>query len=454
MRRSNSVVFTIARETKPFLFVVSLLLLQVNAAAFQRPGGRPTAPPTLPPTTAPNRPNGSGTRAPNVKPNVPLASMTIMAPTGCRIWINDAEVDSSGKLTLDKRIIKTSYLPDTGVVKLNGLKPGSYHIVVRKPDFRDNMQDVEIFADRSNVFSVVLTPLPAKLTVSPPIGDAEVELFNLDTGAFAGRYLNQLSQVELSPGRYRVTTSKSGYRPSTREVTLRAGESIYLEPLLESLPTPTPTPTPAPAIPNIPMSLDVQKQDKYLILRLQGSSGDHTKTIGSINVSFGGPAKNYVTGNLNGLPCQVEFIKLENIAEGSVVEAPGPSNHWSVLVVRIRPKDEKRRPISFAINWNSLQTSDLLRSNAPSNIFVPAEAIQKAEPSFPPEARKTTVSGTVSVLVVIDSSGSVISAKALDGPYIFRRVSEEAARKWKFRPATSDGRSVESQQTIAFKFER
>jgi len=97
---------------------------------------------------------------------------------------------------------------------------------------------------------------------------------------------------------------------------------------------------------------------------------------------------------------------------------------------------------------------DLLRSNAPSNIFVPAEAIQKAEPSFPPEARKTTVSGTVSVLVVIDSSGSVISAKALDGPYIFRRVSEEAARKWKFRPATSDGRSVESQQTIAFKFER
>src|ERR1043166_6614097 len=99
MRRSNSVVFTIARETKPFLFVVSLLLLQVNAAAFQRPGGRPTAPPTLPPTTAPNRPNGSGTRAPNVKPNVPLASMTIMAPTGCRIWINDAEVDRSEEHT-------------------------------------------------------------------------------------------------------------------------------------------------------------------------------------------------------------------------------------------------------------------------------------------------------------------------------------------------------------------
>jgi TonB family protein len=376
-----------------------------------------------------------------------------MAPTGCRIWINDAEVDSSGKLTLDKRTIKTSYLPETGVVKLNGLKPGSYRIVVSKPDFRANMQDVEIFADRPNVFSVVLTPLPAKLTVSPSIGGAEVELFNLDSGTFAGRY-SQLSQIELSPGRYRVTASKIGYQPSTREVTLHAGESTYLESVLESLPTPTPTPTPAPRISNIPMSLDVRKQDKYLILRLQGSSGDSSKTIGSINVSLGGPAKNYVTGNLNGLPCQVEFIKLENIAEGSVVEAPGPSNQWSVLVVRIRPKDDKRRPISFSINWNSLQTSGPFGSNSAANILVPAEAIQRVQPVFPPEARNNPVSGAVSVLIIIDSSGSVVSAKAIDGPYVFRRVSEDAARKWKFRPATRDGRNVESEQTILFKFER
>jgi outer membrane biosynthesis protein TonB len=48
----------------------------------------------------------------------------------------------------------------------------------------------------------------------------------------------------------------------------------------------------------------------------------------------------------------------------------------------------------------------------------------------------------------------VISAKATEGPHVFRRVSEEAARKWKFRPAMRDGRSVESEQTIEFRFER
>jgi outer membrane biosynthesis protein TonB len=58
------------------------------------------------------------------------------------------------------------------------------------------------------------------------------------------------------------------------------------------------------------------------------------------------------------------------------------------------------------------------------------------------------------VLVTIDSTGSVTSAKAIDGPYIYRRVSEEAARKWKFKPATRDGRNVESQQTLQFRFER
>jgi TonB family protein len=308
--------------------------------------------------------------------------------------------------------------------------------------------------DHENVFSIVLTPLPAKLTVSPSIGGAEVEVFNLETSQSMGHYFHQLNQVDLSPGRYRISTSKAGYRVSMREIIARSGESIYLEPLLEPLPTPTPTPIPTPTISYAPMTFDISKQDKYLLLRLQGSSGDTTKTVGSVNVSLGGPANNYVNGNLNGRPCRVEFVKLENIAEGSIIEAPSPSNNWSAIVVRIRPKDEKRRPISFAINWSTLEDTPFLRPGAAANVFIPAVAIQKVQPLFPPEARGSPISGTVSVMVSIDDAGSVVSARAIDGPYMFRRASEEAARKWKFRPATRDGRNVESQQTIQFKFER
>jgi TonB family protein len=361
--------------------------------------------------------------------------MTIKAPIGCRVWINNVEVE----------------MPQTGVLNRKSVKPDSYLIVARKPDFREYSQQVDVLLDQENVFNIVLMPLPAKLTVSPSIAGAEVEVFNLETSQNIGRYF-QLKDVELMSGRYRISVLAAGYRVSMREITARPGESIYLEPLLEPLPTPTPTPT--PAIRNIPMTFDVRRQDKYLVLRLQGSSGDTAKIVGSVNVSLAGPSNNYVNGSLNGLPCRVEFVKLENITEGSIVEAPGPSNNWSAIVVRVRPKDEKRRPISFAINWSTLENSPLPQADAAAKLFIPAVAVQKVQPSFPPEARGSPISGTVSVLVGIDSAGSVISAKAIDGPFMYRRVSEEAARKWKFRPATRDGRNVESQQTIQFRFER
>jgi TonB family protein len=345
-------------------------------------------------------------------------------------------------------------MPQSGVLTHKSVKPGPHLIVARKPDYSDYSQQVNVVLGQENVFSIVLTPLPAKLTVSPSVGGAEVDVFNLDTSQTMGHYFHQLNQVDLSPGRYRISTSKNGYRASVREITAHPGETIYLDALLEPVPTPTPTPIPTPTINYAPMRFDVSKQDKYLLLRLQGSSRDTAKTVGSVNVSLGGPANNYVNGSLNGRPCRVDFVKLENVAEGSIIEAPSPSNDWSAIVVRVRPKDEKRRPISFAINWITLEDTPFLRPNAAANVFIPAEAIQKVQPSFPPEARGSPISGTVSVLVSIDETGSVISARATDGPYMFRRVSEEAARKWKFRPAIRDGQNVESQQTIQFKFER
>jgi TonB family protein len=386
--------------------------------------------------------------------------MTIQAPTGCRVWINEIEIVNTkpaATLLLNQQRVKALYSPD-GLITLKNVKPGSYRLSARKQDFRDYTGVADVVLDGENVFSIALIPLPARLTVIPSVEGAEVEVLNVDTGRSLGRYFHKMDQVEIVPGRYRVTTSRSGYRLSMREVTARAGESIYLEPLLEPLPTPTPTPIPTPR--NIPMSLDIQRQNKFLIMHLQGSSGDAAKISGTINVTLGGPANNYVSGNLNGLPCRVELLKLDNVVDASIDEAPGPENNWSSIVVRVRPRDEKKRPISFALIWVSLTDRPLLKpsptpsapdtSSAPS-VFVPAVATQKVQPNFP---RGTAISGRVLVIVSIDSTGSVISAKATEGPYVFRRVSEEAARKWKFRPATRDGRSVVSEQTIEFKFER
>jgi TonB family protein len=442
--------------TKSLLWMMLLLVAVNNSTlAFQKPGGRPTPTPAPTPTT----PKNQGHTATGPKVTTPrLANLTIMAPAGCRVWINEIELDNTKPtLLLNQQRVKAIYSPGTGQITLKSLKPGSYRLLARKQDFRDYTGAADVLLDRENMFSIVLTPLPARLTVSPSVSSAEVEVLNLDTGQSMGRFFQKLDQVEIVPGRYRVTTSRSGYRLSMREVTARAGESIYLEPLLEPLPTPTPTPVPTPT--NIPMTFDIRRQDKFLVMHLQGSSGDAAKISGTINVTFGGPARNFVTGNFNGLPCKVELLKLDNVADASIDEAPGPENDWSSIVVRFRPRDEKKRPISFAIVWSSLadrsapkppSTSIPPDASSTPNIFVPAVVTRKVQPNFP---RGTAISGRVLVVVSIDTTGAVTSAKAVEGPSVFRRVSEEAALKWKFQPATRDGRSVASEQTIEFKFE-
>jgi TonB family protein len=66
---------------------------------------------------------------------------------------------------------------------------------------------------------------------------------------------------------------------------------------------------------------------------------------------------------------------------------------------------------------------------------------------------------TVSVLMSIDATGEVDDAKVVassgepspSGPYL-RLASLAAARQWRFRPATADGKTVPSQMTVLFTF--
>lgn len=442
------------------LLASALLIASSSAYGFQRPGGRdPGKTPTPAPT--PSRPKAPASSSINkpaggrvVHPPAPLAQMTINIPEGCRIWINEAPVETSliqdMTLLIDGQKVKVSER-SAGVITLKGIRPGTYRLVVRKPDFREYANPVRVTLEAENVFTVTLTPIPGKLTVSPSINGADVEIVSLETNASVGRYPERLDQMELAPGQYRVVTSKAGYKVAVREIRLKPGETVYLEPLLESLPRPTPTPKPAPLV--TAMSFTVQREGKYFIFNLRGSSGDFGKSIGSVNVSLNEPSRNTVTGNLNGHPCEIELIKLENIAEASIVEAPGPANNWASMVVRVRPKDEKRRPISFAINWRSLTSAPATKADTRATGFVPAQVARQVQPEFPLAARGSNVGGTVLVRVTIDTQGSVTSAKAVEGPLMFRRASEDAARKWKFRPATRDGYVVESDQIIQFRFE-
>jgi TonB family protein len=78
--------------------------------------------------------------------------------------------------------------------------------------------------------------------------------------------------------------------------------------------------------------------------------------------------------------------------------------------------------------------------------------ISKAQPRYPPGAKKYNISGLVDVQVTISEAGRVTKAKAVSGHPLLRGAAEEAASQWVFRPATLNGVPVQTEIVLAFVF--
>jgi protein TonB len=71
-------------------------------------------------------------------------------------------------------------------------------------------------------------------------------------------------------------------------------------------------------------------------------------------------------------------------------------------------------------------------------------AIRRVEPVYPLGAKAAGITGTVTVEVVINVRGQVVSARALQGPEMLKDAAATAARQWMFQPATEDGIGIDS----------
>jgi len=350
---------------------------------------------------------------------------------------------------LDQRIYTVD--PVTGALTIPDLPIGAHILSIRRDGYVEQQRTLDIQTGDNPSLAITLEPLKGVLSVKPDVDGAAIAVKSIDRDQQLGSYAGTIDRINFPPGGYEITISKTGYATATRTVTLKGGATVELEPRLDRLPPPKPPDKPRPR----PMSARVEVDGKYLIVHLGGASGDDATTIGSINVSVSksNPTFPEVSGTLNGSPVRIDFFKMENIDEWSLIETPSPANQYSVIVARVRPKDAKR-PIRFAINWRSVDNSAApSRTSMPADQVSEAVAIYKALPTLPAVARSSQTRGAVNVSVVIDESGNVISAKAFDGPIVLRQAAEDAARKWKFRPATRRGIPIQTSQTIRFNFE-
>lgn len=83
-----------------------------------------------------------------------------------------------------------------------------------------------------------------------------------------------------------------------------------------------------------------------------------------------------------------------------------------------------------------------------SNEDFVRRAKNKVQPGYPELARKMNIVGTVKVEIVVSPSGTVKEARVIGGHPVLASASLDAAKKWRFEPA-----SVETTGVIDFRFE-
>ncbi len=83
---------------------------------------------------------------------------------------------------------------------------------------------------------------------------------------------------------------------------------------------------------------------------------------------------------------------------------------------------------------------------------VNGSAISLPPPPYPPAAKAVGAKGNVSVQVLIDENGNVVSASAASGHPLLRSAAEGAARRAKFRPTQLSGQPVKVSGVITYVF--
>jgi periplasmic protein TonB len=79
--------------------------------------------------------------------------------------------------------------------------------------------------------------------------------------------------------------------------------------------------------------------------------------------------------------------------------------------------------------------------------------VRTVAPVYPAELRQAGVNGVVSVVVVVDETGDVMAAEVNKSTHEqFNEPALEAVRRWKFKAAKLDGKSVKVRVTIPVRF--
>jgi protein TonB len=140
-----------------------------------------------------------------------------------------------------------------------------------------------------------------------------------------------------------------------------------------------------------------------------------------------------------------------------VPELPTASN--SATKLASGPVDVKVQTVSTNQPLPVIQIDEPPPSPGPKPILKPVSggvlngtAVSLPAPVYPDAAKRMRTQGVVTVDVILDETGKVVSANASSGPTILREAAMQAALKARFSPTKLSGQPVKVSGVINYKF--
>jgi TonB family protein len=127
-------------------------------------------------------------------------------------------------------------------------------------------------------------------------------------------------------------------------------------------------------------------------------------------------------------------------------------DNGSTLHVRLRVTYSDFAPARATLKVTEVGENDTSTSKPIEAGVLNAKATSLPKPVYSEEAKRLKLRGRVTVRVVVDETGKVASALAMDGPAPLRQAAEEAARQATFTPATEGGIIVRMAGTLTYDF--
>lgn len=143
------------------------------------------------------------------------------------------------------------------------------------------------------------------------------------------------------------------------------------------------------------------------------------------------------------------------ITEYDMTRSEQSNNRYPSNNDATRPPPISTSPGNFNVKRASnapINSSDKPVPKQISGGVLNGKAISLPRPPYPPAAKAVRASGAVSVQVLVDEKGDVVSASAVSGHPLLRAAATSAAREAKFSPTFLSGQPVKVSGVITYNF--